>query len=103
MNVMEDRKFEQLAEQSAKALEERETFFSRKLEARRIVELEIEAMKKAGEAHEISEEEIRMVRSFRRFKVTCKAGDIFKWQTRPIDGVSIHVDTSLVKDPQEVS
>jgi hypothetical protein len=100
---MESREFEELSERSGALLEGKMTTLARKLEARMVVEREIEAMKAEGKAHEITEEEIRMIRAFRSFKTRCKAGDVFKWQTRPVEGVTIHQDTSLIQDPQDRS
>jgi hypothetical protein len=53
----------------------------------------------------MSDEEERMIRSLRRFKATCKPGAVFKWQTRPTEGITIHAGNApaLVYDPQEVA
>ena len=99
---MESQKFENLITDSAEALEHRQSTLAKKLEARAIIAAQVEAMKQAGEAYELSKEEIRMLQSFRSFKATCKPGELFKWQTRPVEGVTIHTDTGLIQDPQEV-
>lgn len=55
----------------------------KKLEARARVHQEIEAMKAEGKAFELTDEEERMLISFRRFKVRMrKDGEVFTWQTR---------------------
>jgi hypothetical protein len=100
---MESQKFETLETNLSAELERRATTLERKLEAQRIAAMEVERMKAAGEAHEITNEEIRMIQELRKFKATCKPGAIFKWQTRPLEGVTIHTDTSLIRDPQNVS
>ena len=100
---MQEQKYEELETRASAEFESKLAKLEQKLQARRVVELEIEAMKAEGKAHEISDEEIRMIRSLRRFKATCKPGDVFRWQTRPVEGVTIHEDTSLIRDPQEVS
>jgi hypothetical protein len=99
---MEGTKFEQLESNLSAEIERRATTLERKLEAQILAAREVERMKAEGEAHEISDEEVRMIRALRRFKARCKPGGVFKWQTRPIEGVTIHEDTSLIQDPQEV-
>jgi hypothetical protein len=102
---MESQKFEQLENNLSAELERRATSLERKLEAQKLAALEVERMKAAGEAHEITDEEIRMIRSLRRFKATCKPGDVFKWQTRPVEGIVITPENApaMIVDPQEVS
>jgi hypothetical protein len=74
----------------------------RKLEARSRIHQEIEAMKAEGKAFSLTDEEIRMLESFRRFKLRMrKHGDVFTWQTRKPDGVEIVEETGLVVHPSE--
>lgn len=63
----------------------------------------VDKMVADGQAHLMSDEEERLLKSFRRFKVSCKPGSVFKWQTHPEAGVIVVQETSLVADPQEVS
>jgi hypothetical protein len=100
---MESQKFEQLENTLTAEIERRSTSLERRLEAKALAAQEVERMKAAGEAHEITNEEIRMIQELRKFKATCKPGAIFKWQTRPLEGVTVHTDTSLIRDPQNVS
>lgn len=75
----------------------------RKLEARAIIDQQIKTMKEEGRAFELSEEEIKMLESFRRFKVRMrKDGEIFTWQTRRPEGVQIVEDTAEIIHPSEV-
>jgi hypothetical protein len=99
---MEARKFEELETRASAVAEDDRFPLMRKLEARMAVQREIAAMKAAGEAHELSEEEVRLLMEFRRFKGRCKPGQLFQWQTRPAEGVTLHTDTSLIHDPQGV-
>jgi hypothetical protein len=98
---MQEAKFSELEARASLAVEEQVTSLERKLMARQQVQREIEHMKAVGEAYELSDEETRMLTAFRRFKSSCKAGAVFSWQTRPTEGVTVHADTSLIRDPQE--
>jgi hypothetical protein len=78
------------------------------MSARRAVENELEEMKGSGRILLMSDEEERLIRSFRRFKGQLKRdGEVFKWQTRRDafeEGRLIEAPESvLVRDPQEVS
>lgn len=75
----------------------------RKLEARSRVHQEIEQMKAEGKALTLSEEEERLLFSFRRFKLRMrKDGEVFKWQTRRPEGVQIADETAFILDPAEM-
>jgi hypothetical protein len=99
---MNSEKVSELHVSSAAALEQRQSTLERKLEAQGIIRGEIEAMKEAGSAIELSDEEIRMIRELRRFKESCKPGAVFSWQTRPanVGAVLIAEDTTLIEDPR---
>ena len=72
--------------------------------ARSVIHQQIENLKSVGKVLILSDEEERLLASFRRFKAACKkAGDVFKWQTRPDDGVILPPDQVLVHDPSEVA
>ena len=60
-------------------------------------------MVEQGQAHLISNEEERLLKAFRRFKLGCKPGAVFKWQTHPEAGVIVTTETGLIRDPQEVA
>ena len=65
---------------------------------------ETKQMTEDGEALILSDEEIAVVRSFRRFKTMMrKDGEVFKWQTRRESGVVLAEETALIYQPQEVS
>jgi hypothetical protein len=73
--------------------------------AKKAIAKELMRMAEAQEVNILSDEEERMIRSLRRFKSTCKPGAVFKWQTRPADGVVITPENApvMIHDPQEVS
>jgi len=63
---------------------------------------ELEAMRIEDKILLISDEEERMIRSFRRFKIRMrKNGEVFKWQTVVEPGVLIPEETAFIVDPQE--
>ncbi len=73
------------------------------LEARARVHQEIESMKAEGKALELSDEEERMLHSFRRFKLRMrKHGEVFTWQTRKPEGVQLVKETANILHPSEV-
>lgn len=75
----------------------------RQLEARSRVISEIEKMRAEGKALTLSEEEMKMLTSFRRFKLRMrKDGEVFTWQTRRPDGVQIVEETAEIVHPSEV-
>ena len=104
-----------MQEQQYSALEERVTRLSeaaipadmpnalfRKLEQRQRIHQEIEAMRAEGKAYTLTEEEIAMIESFRRFKLRIrKDGDVFKFQTRRPEGVQIVEETAQIVHPNE--
>ncbi len=74
----------------------------KKLEARAHVHEQIELMKAEGKAMELTDEEERMLHSFRRFKVRIrKDGEVFTWQTRKPEGVQIVEETAEIIAPNE--
>lgn len=76
----------------------------KKLEARSHVQREIEAMKSEGAAFELSDEEVKMLRAFRRFKLRMRRdGETFTWQTRRPDGVQIVEETAEIVHPSEIA
>jgi hypothetical protein len=75
----------------------------RTLETRTRVKDEIQRMRESGEALTLTDEEERMLWSFRRFKLRMrKNGEVFKWQTAKPEGVVLTEDTVLIVDPSEV-
>jgi hypothetical protein len=91
-----------------KELENRASFSEKadavgQLEARARVAHEIELMKTEGKALELSDEEEQVLRSFRRFKLRMrKDGEVFTWQTRKPEGVTLAQETGFIVHPQEV-
>ncbi len=96
---MQEQKFDEL-ENRASLSSEMDAI--KKLEARARVHHEIEAMKAEGKALELTEEEEKLLHSFRRFKLRMrKEGEIFTWQTRRPTGVQIVEETAEIVHPQE--
>ena len=96
---MQEQKFTEL-ERRASDVERLDLI--RTLEARARVVHAIEEMKAEGTALSLSEEEIRMLEAFRRFKLRMrKDGEIFTWQTRRPDGVIPASETAEVLAPEE--
>jgi hypothetical protein len=74
----------------------------KKMEARAIIHREIEAMRTEGKALTLTDEEFKMLESFRRFKLRMrKDGEVFTWQTRKPEGVQLCDDTAEVIHPAE--
>lgn len=75
-----------------------------RMEAEKAIEQQLNAMKRDGRLMLMTDEEERLIRAFRRFKMHAKkAGEVFKWQTRPTRDVLISEETALIRDPQEVA
>jgi len=78
-------------------------------EAERSIGEQFEAMKQDGRLLLMSDEEERMIRAFRRFKMNArKHGEVFKWQTRLPEfceesRLIVTEETALIRDPQEVA
>lgn len=100
---MQEQKIEELEQRSSEALEREQSALMRKLEAQKIIHSEIEAMRAEGKVQSLTEEEERMLRSFRGFKARTKPGGVFKWQTRPDAEVVEAPEVTLVTDAQDVS
>jgi hypothetical protein len=109
---MEDQKYNTLTNRSSDAMAAAESRHLsaamrdqiRKLEARAIINAEIEDMRSRGEALTLTEEEIKMLESFRRFKLRMRRdGECFTWQTRRPEGVQLAADTAEIVHPNELS
>ncbi len=98
---MQEQKYDELRDRSTDALEK--LFDHERVLAQQVIRSQVDQMLASGEALTLTDEEERMLRSFRRFKLSCKPGAVFKWQTRPEEGVLVSQETGLVRDPQEVS
>lgn len=97
---MQERKFQELEDRASFA-ENADNF--QQLEARTRVHREIEAMKAEGKALELSDEEEKLLHSFRRFKLRMrKRVETFTWQTSVPDCVELVKESGLVMHPNEV-
>lgn len=99
---MEEMKYREL-EDRASLLHAEKLDIIRKLEARAVIAGEIELMRQEGKALTLTEEEISMLESFRRFKLRMrKDGEVFRWQTRRPEGVVLAEETAEVVMPKEL-
>jgi len=74
----------------------------RNMKARSRIHQEIEAMRAEGKALTLTDEEIRLLESFRRFKIRMrKNGEVFTWQTALPNGVELVKDTAEIIHPNE--
>jgi hypothetical protein len=56
---------------------------SKKQLAKDAIDAEMKRLTEAGAVLQLTDEEMRLLRSFRRFKLTAnKPGSVFKWQTQ---------------------
>jgi len=82
----------------------------KKLEARAVIHQQIEQMRAEGKALTLSDEELSLLESFRRFKLRMRIldqsmpaqdGEVFTWQTRRPEGVQLADETANILHPQE--
>jgi hypothetical protein len=74
----------------------------RRAELRSLAQDIIGEMKSEGKAMELTEEEERMLWSFRRFKLRMwKNGEVFRWQTSKPEGLVVAAETAQIIAPQE--
>ena len=96
---MQEQKYDEL---EGRASQIAECDAIKKLEARARVHHEIELMKEEGKALVLTDEEERMLISFRRFKLRMrKQGEVFTWQTRKPEGVQLAEETAEIVHPSE--
>lgn len=97
---MQEQKYAELEERSIPA---GITDKIRQLEARARIKMEIEAMREEGKAYTLTDEEIQLIESFRRFKLRMrKDGEVFTFQTRKPEGVQLVEETALIVHPSEI-
>lgn len=104
---MQEQKYSELEERVSRLAEEAipadiPSALFRKLEQRNRIHQEIEAMRAEGKALTLTEEEIELLRSFRRFKMRMrKHGEVFTWQTAKPEGIQAVEDTAKIIHPNE--
>jgi len=97
MNV---EKFQPLIENAGAELSSITKLFREKAEF--LVAEQLEVMKEEGSVLEMSEDEIDLIKAYRRFKERSKPGSVFGWKS-PIDSkIVIPNQVSLLVDPREV-
>lgn len=94
---------EKYAELERRALEPQLADSIRQAEIRSRVHAEVQNMLQSGEAIVLTDEERRMITSFRRFKLRMrKDGEVFTWQSIRPEGVQIVRETANIVAPEEV-
>jgi hypothetical protein len=97
---MQEQKYYELEERASRSTVLDEL---KKLEARARVHQEIELMRAEGKALTLSDEEMDMLQSFRRFKLRMRQnGEVFRWQTTRPDSIQIVEETAEIVHPNEV-
>jgi hypothetical protein len=98
-NELEDRSVREMA-CAARAAELMDIV--RQLEVRTTVCDQIEAMKAEGKALELSDEEIKLLKAFRRFKLRMRRDqEIFQWIADRPAGVEVAAETAEIISPAE--
>lgn len=96
---MDDTKY---AELETRATDSAQMDLLKKLESKARIHQEIEIMRREGKALTLTDEEIQMLESFRRFKLRMrKKCEVFTWQTLKTEGAQIVEDTALISHPNE--
>ena len=104
---MNEEKYNELEERVSQLAEEAipegtKNALLRKLEQRNRIHQEIEAMRAEGKALTLTDEEIDLLRSFRRFKLRMrKSTEMFTWQVHRPEGVQIIEETAEIILPTE--
>ena len=97
---MQEMKYSELERRASESAAELDHI--RNLETRSRVQSVIEQMRQEGKALTLSEEEERMLLSFRRFKLRMRRqGEVFTWQTRLPEGVQLAEDTAEIVHSSE--
>lgn len=101
-NELENRTTDAMAEAERRSMRFAMRDQIRKLEAKALIHAQIEEMRAKGEALTLSDEEIKMLESFRRFKLRMrKDGEIFTWQSRREEGIVLASETAEIVHPNE--
>ena len=99
---MQERKYVELEERAAAVPEQAERSHLEKLIAKQRIRQEIDLMRAEGKALTLTDEEMDMLQSFRRFKLRMrKDGEMFSWQTRMPEGVQLVEETAQILHPNE--
>lgn len=105
---MQEITYEQLGDSASKTLEEmfRKDSEVKALEADAVIRNRLEEMKGDGSVLMLSEDEERMLRAYRSFRLRSKYGDVFKWRCHSkkdalTGSVEVCRETGLIVDPRE--
>lgn len=99
---MQEQKYVELEERASAVPQDREQSRIEKLIAKQRVREEIDLMRAEGKALTLTDEEMDLLQSFRRFKLRMrKDGEMFSWQTRMPEGVQLVEETAQIVHPNE--
>lgn len=94
---MQEMKYRELEERASAVPEDAQRSRLEKAIVKQRVREEIELMRAEGKALTLSDEEMDMLRTFRRFKLRMrKNGEMFTWQTRMPEGVQLVEETAQI-------
>lgn len=68
--------------------------------AEHVIAEQVEAMKERGEAVELGEDELRLLKAYRAFKCRSRPGSRFSWTTPDEAGIVIPESPCLIIDPR---
>lgn len=70
--------------------------------AEHFIAKQVEAMKESGQAVELGDDELRLLKAYRAFKARSAPGTVFAWTTPNDGGIVLPPDLpSLLVDPRE--
>ena len=97
---MQAEKFDDLVENAGESLASRFGLLREKAE--HMIAEQVEVMKEQGKAYELSDDEIRLLKAYRRFVARAAAGQVFSWYVPHEVGIVLPPDVSIIVDPREV-
>lgn len=97
---MEADKFERLVENAGGELAAKFDMLREKAEC--FVHKQVEEMKQRGEAVELGEDELRLLKAYRAFKARSQPGAVFSWSTPVDSAIVVPSEPCLIVDPREV-
>jgi hypothetical protein len=71
--------------------------------AEHIATEQVTAMKESGEAVELSDDELDMLKAYKRFVARSKPGAVFQWRSPETAGFIVPPSPSFLVDPREVA
>ena len=97
---MESEKFPQLIREAGASLADKIGALTE--HAEHFIAKQVEVMKERGDAVELGEDELRLLKAYRGFKARNPANAVFSWRTPDEPGIVLPEAPSLIVDPREV-